>query len=363
MHVTKKYLDAYGGDSIVVSSLKKYQCRDGDDVFILTSNCEEIVDDGTVTKFGVTSKASDLDKISLRRLVSMADFIVTIIKLIRGKRPDVIHSHSPEMGFVASHIGRLFGIPTVHTCHGIGFSEPGNSTLRRYIEVWLLRYANYSNIIVLSRTSQQLLRSVRINNTVFIPNGVDLDFWHPTQDAPKRQKYTFVSVGRIEDQKGFEYLLRAVSLMRDDAFDFRLLIVGNGSKYNQLVLMAKELRIDNIVEFLGSRKPLELRSIYESCHCFVLASIWEGLPLTILEALAMEIPVIATDVGDIREIVGAFITIVNPASVEELVVAMERILLSGLEGFGGYGKVPLELFGWTHVADETRRLYLRMISA
>src|SRR3990172_2175344 len=102
LHVTKKYPNAIGGDSICVFNLEKEQAKTGHKVFILTTNSYEIITKDNVCKFGLKDTAHSWDKITLRRIVSLVLFSIESLWIIKKIRPDIIHSHSADLGFIIS---------------------------------------------------------------------------------------------------------------------------------------------------------------------------------------------------------------------------------------------------------------------
>ena len=111
----------------------------------------------------------------------------------------------------------------------------------------------------------------------------------------------FVSVGRLDEQKGYTYLLEAAAVLMKREPDFRLSIVGDGPLRQSLEQQAASLGLNDTVRFEG--QSAEVSRYLHRAHVFVLSSLWEGLPYTIIEAMASGLPVVTTDVGGCRELV------------------------------------------------------------
>jgi glycosyltransferase involved in cell wall biosynthesis len=280
LHITKKYPNALGGDAIVVSNLERQQHANGDETVILTSNCTEIEDKPSVYKFGFKDTPAALDTITPRRLLSLGALVFKSFRVIRKERPDIIHTHSIDMAFAASFAARWHKIPMVHTFHILTFPDPHHGNIRRKSELFFLRGARPEIVTTPNQTDVNHLLQAGQRNARWLPNGIDLAFWRQQKNA--HDVFTFITVARLEDQKGIEYLIRAVaSLRKKTKKPFRLMVVGEGSQKDQLQLLAKELRVDKIVEFVGRKSPEEVRTLYAASDAVVVPSLWESGPLTV----------------------------------------------------------------------------------
>jgi glycosyltransferase involved in cell wall biosynthesis len=172
LHLTKKYYPMIGGDAYVVYNLKKEQIKSGHTVYVLTSNCDEIAQDAEVFKFGLKDSSANLDTITPQRLISLFFLFLGGFRRIRVLKPDLIHSHSADMGFFISFAARFYKIPLVNTCHGISFNDKQYSTIKRIAEKFFLRYSGFKKIITVDENGLQSLESAKFDNGVYIPNGL-----------------------------------------------------------------------------------------------------------------------------------------------------------------------------------------------
>jgi len=295
LHITKKYPKALGGDAVAVSNLEKQQLAQGHEVVVLTSNCDEIVADKRHYKFGLRDTPATLDNITPRRLASLGALFFKTFNVIRKERPDVVHTHSIDMAFIASLATRWFKVPIVHTFHILTFPDPHHGPLRRKSELFFLKGARPKVVTAPNETDVNHLKRVDVKNVQLLTNGVDLTFWK--KDKQPHDVFTFITAARLEDQKGIEYLIRAVAELKKTEEPFKLIIVGEGSLKEQLKALAKELGVDEIVEFVGRKTPEEVRDLYALSDAVVIPSLWESGPLTSLEAWAMKLPLVITKVG------------------------------------------------------------------
>ena len=189
LHVTKKYPNALGGDTVVVSNLQKHQEAAGHQVAILTSNCDEIKDGPRVHKFGLRDTPSALDQITRRRLVSLIGLFFKAFIVLLKERPDVIHTHSIDMAFFVSFAARFFRRPLIHTFHIVTFYDENQSAMRRRTELWLARVADPRVIPAPNTHDVAMLQRAGLEQARLLPNGVDLDFWRPNKKIIKSKEF------------------------------------------------------------------------------------------------------------------------------------------------------------------------------
>ncbi len=215
-------------------------------------------------------------------------------------RPAILHAHSSKAGGLGRYAARFRGIPTVFTAHGWAFTEgvPRAQKLVMLPAEWCVSRVTDS-IITVSQADHDLARRFKLRprrRLVTIHNGIG-------QDAPSRSlelgsTVHLVCVARFSPQKHQSLLVRALAAV---AGDWRLTFVGEGPLENDVQQLARENGLGERIEFLGARD--DVAEILARSDIFVLPSNWEGFPLTILEAMRAGLPVIASDVGGVREAV------------------------------------------------------------
>ena len=188
----------------------------------------------------------------------------------------------------------------VHFEDGFGPDEvSGRQLLRR---VWLRRLAlsGRTRIVVPSRTLERIALSewrFAASRVEYLPNGVDLKRFAPRPDAATAGTLKVGIVSALRPEKNVARLLRAVAALPETA-DISLVVAGDGPERRALTALADTLDIASRVEFAGHvARPEQLM---RRLDLFALSSDTEQMPLTLLEAMASGLPVVATDVGDVR---------------------------------------------------------------
>ncbi|MCZ7381400.1 MAG: glycosyltransferase family 4 protein [Candidatus Methanoperedens sp.] len=362
LHLTKKYLPIVGGDAFVVYNLKKQQVKLGHEVHVVTSNCDEI-NGGDVLKFGLKERPFNLDRITPRRIVSLLLLSFWGLKNIRKLSPDIIHSHSADLGFFISIAARIHEVPVINTCHGISFNDEQYSFLKRFAEKFFLKYANFNKIITVDMKGLHALNATKIKNAVYVPNGIDLCRFQNRKERDNT-KTRFLFVGRLERQKGVIYLIKAADLLKNKN-DLEIIIVGEGSEADYLMKTTRELGLGEIVQFKGKVGEQKLTEYYLGCDAFILPSLWEGMPLTLLEAAAAEMPIIASDVGGISSLFTheESALIIKPEDAKALASAMLKLMKGKelREKLGMNARRIVEKFSWDTMAKELNDIYRELI--
>jgi sugar transferase (PEP-CTERM/EpsH1 system associated) len=250
------------------------------------------------------------------------DELRRVTRLLSQLRPDVVHTHNLYPFFYGAIGARVAKVPAVvHTRHGVALGEGG----RGRVLFWsAARLADR----VVSVSEDSAARSVREGSLgagkgLRIWNGVDTEEF--AYRGPARGSSRLVTVSRLERIKDLPTLLRALALARRSMPDLRLDVVGDGAERRDLETLAHALGLDGSVAFLGERR--DVAALLSSAAAFVASSTSEGVSLTLLEAMAVGLPVVATAVGGNPEVVadGQTGELVPPADPEALAAALVRV--------------------------------------
>lgn len=244
-----------------------------------------------------------------------------ILRFARDNSMDLLHTHGYKgnilFGLLPLSLRRLPMVATVH-----GWTWTGGWSRMRVYE-WLdglsLRFADGVVLVNQAMRSHARVKQLRTERTAVIDNGVSLNYCH-AQKAKLRddivrfagQGFSVVFVGRLSREKGISVLIDAVSGLALDGINPRLIIIGEGKLRKELEQQAQDLGIEDRVLFTGY-----IDNVHEylgNFNLFCLPSLTEGLPMVLLEAMAAQVPIVASSVGGIPEVLdhGRAGTLVKP---------------------------------------------------
>jgi len=229
-----------------------------------------------------------------------------ICKVIRRERPDIIHTHTAKAGTLGRLAGILYRRKLVHTFHGhVLHSYFGK--IKTWFFIWIEKMLSLftDRIITVSESlKRELVERFRIapeKKFSVVELGFELDDLLKLEPRENSDHVNIGIVGRLTRVKNHEMLLRIAKKVKGVGCRVKFVIIGDGQLRRELENYAKELGIENIVEFRGWVK--DVAEIYRDMDILVLTSLNEGTPVSIIEAMASARPVVATDVGGVRDVV------------------------------------------------------------
>jgi glycosyltransferase involved in cell wall biosynthesis len=284
--------------------------------------------------------------------------LVELVQLMRRIDPHLVHANSSKAGILGRLAAAITRVPArVFTVHGWAFKAYDGAAARLYRSADRALRPLTTAIVCVSRTELEAglrARTCSADRTVVIRNAVEVaGAPEPTLDGDPP---VVLSVGRLKEPKTFDTLLRALAEL--DPASFRAQIVGDGPDRARL-----EERARGPVELLGERD--DVPQLLAGSDIFVLSSASEGLPMSLLEAMAAGLPVVASAVGGVPELVGDAGLLVPPRDHQALAEAIARLIadpaLRRELGAAGRRRVEtefsLEEFRAAHVA-----LYERLLA-
>jgi glycosyltransferase involved in cell wall biosynthesis len=236
--------------------------------------------------------------------------LVELIRLFRRLRPALVHANSSKAGILGRLAAAATRVPArLFTAHGWAFKADTGFAARTYL--WADRLMSPLTTTTICVAESELragtaARTCRRERTVVIHNGVALAA-RPRAHAATRP-VTLLSVGRLRPPKDFLTLVRAVARLEPGSF--RLCIAGDGPDGQAVAAEVRRLGLDDAVALLGARDDID--ALLGSADVFVLSSTSEGLPMSVLEAMAAGLPVVASAVGGVPELVDASTGVVVP---------------------------------------------------
>ncbi len=288
-------------------------------------------------------KAEGIKTIRLKRHKFDPFTLYDFIKIIKEENVDVLHLHqygSSNFGRIA---GRITGIPTILHAHGPDLNYP----VYQRIADWLLAKQTPFTLAVSKSTNEECIRnrSIRQEKIFILPNGIPLEHFKPTPlstcNSLKRQLNiplnapVIGTVTRFHEEKGNRYLLESAIDILKILPNTRFLLVGEGPLLEQLRELARCLGIERNVIFAGFQ--MDVTGMLSIFDLNVITSLSEGHPQSVIEAMAMEKAIVATDVSGINEILidgvtGSLIPPRDPHALAEKVIHLlkneqERVTL------------------------------------
>lgn len=296
-------------------------------------------------------------------------------------KPQIVHAHMIHANILTRLVRLLTPVPAlVCTAHSMYEISTRAKELREV--TWrelAYRFTDPLCDLTTQVSRAGLARYVRIkavpkHKACFVPNGVDTERFSPNPEARARLRdelglqdfFVWLTVGRLEPPKDHFTLIRAFSYLLSKKGEAKLLIAGQGSLMPELEALAENLGVTSKVLFLGARR--DIPELASTADAFVLSSAWEGLPLTLLEAMACELPIIATDSGGPREILqnGRWGILVPPRNPEALAEAMLQVMSLPAEERLQMGKAARRHvennYSFERIVDRWEEIYRQLLA-
>ncbi len=275
---------------------------------------------------------------------------------------DLIHAHAYEAGFPGKIISLVLRKPIVFTLHGSNNLDLDNKGPIPFLEKTLLTRIKYDYQIT---PASNFLKHPNVNQKIaIIPNGVNLSLFKK-RATKKPKEFTILFVGRLAKIKGVPYLIKAFKELNKAHFQTKLLIAGEGPQKNELKSQVKKFKLEKKVKFLGTLSYKNLIKVYQTSDLFVLPSISEGQPLTLLEAWAAKLPVVVTAVGENPKMVknGVNGYLFKPRDAKDLTRRLKKAILNpNLKKMGETGfKFVSKNLTWEKTAQKVYEIYRKLV--
>ena len=252
--------------------------------------------------------------------------LVELSRLLRRERPQILHASSSKAGVVGRLAAALSRVPIrIFTVHGWAFAAYEGLPSRLYrLTDRLMAPLTTVTICVSERERAAGLEAgtCRADRTVVIRNAVDVGA--APRSSHDRATPRLIAVGRLKAPKDFLTLIRALAAL--PAGSFEAVIVGDGPDRDAVEAEIRRLGLDGSVRLAGERG--DVPALLAGSDVFVLSSRSEGLPVSVLEAMAAELPIVASNVGGLAELVvdGESGILVPPGDPESLAGALRRLI-------------------------------------
>ncbi|HWQ73954.1 MAG TPA: glycosyltransferase family 4 protein, partial [Syntrophomonas sp.] len=305
-------LSEVGGSQKVVYGIISNLPEQVYDITLVTSPDGELLDWVRELNQHRTNKIKIITLNSIRRNLSPIYDLITLVRLIRlMKKSDynIAHFHNSKMGTLGRIAAKICGVPRIYyTMHGLNLNI--NTTGRIYpilslIEKMIARFT--TKVAFVSKYDMAIgIRNGWASeaNACLIYNGIsEAAVPEPPQNPTKATEHVpiIAFVARLAEPKVPEFAIRVSDKLLSAGYHHELMIIGDGPKMEECRSLIRSLGIEEYVSLLGKRRNvIELLS---EADIFCLFSRWEGLPISVLEAMLCELPVVASDVGGIPELI------------------------------------------------------------
>jgi glycosyltransferase involved in cell wall biosynthesis len=289
--------------------------------------------------------------------------------LFRRLKPDLVINFTIKPNIYGSISAGLLGIPSISVITGLGYVFIRESLLTKLVKLlyWLAFRFNRA-VVFLNSEDLNTLRNISKEKSFLVESeGIDIKHFDPELcKEAKKDEFTFLFVGRLLTDKGIYELIKAFERLKKEKPKVKLIIVGSPDEGNPNSISKGELEKwmkEGLIEWHGFQE--DVRPFYCMADCVVLPSYREGVPRVLLEAMAMEKPIITTDAPGCKNVcvdeVNGFL--VKPKDVESLHLAMMKMLELGDEKLRELGKAGRRLAEEKYSVEKIVGEYINLIEA
>lgn len=295
--------------------------------------------------------------------------LICCLRLARRKKYNIIHAHWPfPHAFIAYAACKLFRIPLVLNFHGAELL-----LIRKYKWIkpfmWWIIGAG-SALIANSRFTANRIRAIRKRKVHWSPYGTPLSSMKTQILHPVKDRFRILFVGRLIERKGVQYLIQAASKLDPSLMEVR--IIGDGDMSHELRAFAQKIAPQTTV-FTGKLSQADLQREYEAANIFVLPAIvdrkgdTEGLGVVLIEAMEYGLPVVASNVGGISDVVinrktGLLVPQKDPEALAAAFEILSRDLKLAHSLIHGAELHIRENFDWDQIISRQITLYRKLLS-
>lgn len=355
-----------GGVEIVVEELSTRMVKDGHSVTCYNRKGHHVSDseyDTKKLKYFKGVKIKHVFTIDKKGLAAVTSSFFAALRCAFSKA-DVVHIHAEGPAFMTPVL-KLFRKRVVVTVHGLDWQRDkwSEGFASKYIKAGEKAAVKYADeIIVLSERVRQYFKDTYNRDTVFIPNGV----CEPEIQSPDIIKKDFalqkddyiLFLGRLVPEKGIHLLIDAFKKVKTDK---KLVIVGGTSDTDDYVeKLHKSAKEDRNIIFTGFMQGKALKELFSNSYIYVLPSLLEGMPLSLLEAMSYKNCCVVSDISECTEVVGDKAVITKKGDTDALTDTLQ-MLCDNKDIVDSYKntaqKYILEKYNWDDVVTKTLALY------
>lgn len=243
---------------------------------------------------------------SLKKITVLFLFLKDMIKIFTKFKPDIIHSVYVIESIIMGVFGRVFRVPSIFHSRGSDFNYFPFISVKKNI---LARLCGKLNKIIITVSKTMKLDGLKLNispnKMINIYDGIDLTNFNPTGKKyfMKNETFKIIHIGRFSFEKNHELIIEACRRLREDKVNFHLTLIGIGPLQNSISNLVKQYNLKDHIDLEGWVDHKEIPKHLLKSDLFILPSLTEGMPISVLEAMSMSLPVILTNVGGMSELV------------------------------------------------------------
>ena len=279
-------------------------------------------------------------------------------KIFKECKPDVVHSHlyAGKYAHIAAALCKIPG--RIYTIHNVAKKEAGK--LNRMFNRILFKHCNVIPVSLSKEVQKSVMEEygLEAERTPVVFNGVPMKNCHPKMEY--RGNQSILHVGRFAEAKNHEVLVKAISTLVDKGYDIKLYFYGQGEKENSIKELVETMHMENNIFFCGVTG--DIYSVMEKSDIFVLPSIYEGMPMTLIEAMGTGMPILAANVGGIPDMIEHEKTgLLCEPTIDGVVMGLERLINSEEERklYGKNAIAVAEKFSAEKMARDYYKIYLK----
>jgi len=362
-----------GGTEKVVHEVSRRLVRMGCEVSVLTLRTREapryeVLDGIEVHR----CDCLDLTPLTGVQMALSPSTLVELLRVCRAERPDVVHAHNIFFSSTAVSLlmQPVMKPPLLLTLHlgppalGEGLAGRVAGVYGRLLGRLAARRCRLVTAVSRAVRNHALAIGIPLSKVLVIPNGVDVEEFSSRAGGAARLRKRVVCVGRLLFNKGVQYLVEAAPKVLESCPGTEFIVVGEGPMKAELMLRARAKGASASFRFLG--QVPSVAEVLRGCDIFVRPSLTEGMPLTVLEAMACGLPVVASNVSGTPEVVvhGVNGLLVEPGHVGQLSAALTRLLQDEqlAREMGGRARASVEKSSsWDRVAALTLEAYSMIV--
>jgi glycosyltransferase involved in cell wall biosynthesis len=351
------------GTLTYITSLIRALSEKGTDVTLISAQIED---------FDNINQNFNHIPIKIKKVTSIQFFLKLMIKapFLKIPKNSIIHVHRPD--FMIPFV--IFWRKNLKVCTLHGIPDVGIKT-RKNLIIWgiyniLERFSlkHINKLIAVNQSTKEYYTKRQPNlkkKIKIISVGIDLNIFKPMDKWKMREKYcinqeeiVILFIGRFSIEKGLNLLLDTFNDVHSEIPNTRLILLGEGPEGNKLKQIVKTHHIENVT-FIDPVKREKIPEIINCSDIFVLSSSFEGMPTVVLEALACGVPVVSTDVGDVKKVVidGKTGCLIKNRKIEFLKKGLIEVINNGRESYSHNCISIAKKYSWEYISGQICDLY------